>query len=655
MLIAAVVAIIVYLILMIGAGFYAKRWVSDAGDYSLAGREFGGIVNTVELCAVALGGSLLTFVPSLVMGYGFLSAVIGYVVALGLGYCCYGLIYGKLARDNGSQTVAEYLELRYDSKVRTLVAIAASVTMLGITANNVLAIGSIFAELLGFSTIIVTSVCFIAIIAFSLLSGFWGITLTDMIQVVIGAIAFIGLAAFVMRQCGGFEWVAANFPSENWLTAGTKGMTIAGLSFKYPSYLTMFLNYMIFILWGSNYYFLRLNTCRNGKVGRNSYVVTGLIMIPVLLTPLAVIGAYAGAAHPDLFGMNGTLDGASAMSVVLKEVPVGLVILVLLGALSITVSTASTALIGVTSTLTRDIIQKRRKDHSNTKKELRIQRIVMLVLALIGWGLCFYPGGTVFLFGFATSWLGPVAILMILASFWPRFTNKGAFWGALVAMILLTLGTLLDVLGIFNVANYAHTSVIGLFSALIIGVIVSLVTKPNYYGRRGWKRKVSEGTREDVELNEFDKKVLAKTRYGIITMAEITDYFGCDSEVTKSAIEKLDRGGYIERQSLYSYKFYHLSITQKGKDALGKLTGPEEQLIDTRLSPEEFAFLAKAYVSHDEMQAYGRECGYGSLKMTAIISLLDHRGYVKQKGLMKRKVVLTQEGRNVVEAHKVLS
>lgn len=649
MFIAIIIAIIIYLVLMVGAGLYAKRWVSDADDYLLAGREFGGIVNTVELCAVALGGTLLTFVPSLVMGYGFLAAFIGYVVALGLGYCCYGLIYGKLARDNGAQTVAEYLELRYDSKVRTLVAIAASVTMLGIVANNVLAIGSIFAELVGIPTLLVTSICFVAIIAFALLSGFWGITLTDMIQVLIGAVAFIGLMAYVIHMHGGLAWLSANFPSANWLTVGTKGLTTVGMSLKYPSIFTMLLNYMIFILWGSNYYFLRLNTCRNGKVGRNSYVVTGLIMIPILLTPLAVIGAYAAAAHPDLFGMNGTLDGSSAIAVILTEVPAGLVILVLLGALSITVSTASTALIGVTSVLTRDIIQRFRKKRTTPKKDLWIQRIVMLILALIGWGLCFYPGGTVFLFGFATSWLGPVAILMIMASFWPRFTNKGAFWGALIAMILLTLSTLLDVLGIFNIGQYAHTSVVGLFSALVIGVLVSLVTKPNYYGEKSWKRKASERNREEIILSDFDRMILSKTKYGVVTMAEITDYFGCDSKESKAAVEKLDRGGYIERMSLYSYKFYHLNITQKGLKELGMPKGREAELAKVGLSSEEFDFLLKANVSDEEMKAYGKSKEYGSLRMTAIISLLDHRGYIKQKGLMKRRVELTPDGKRVVK------
>jgi SSS family solute:Na+ symporter len=651
MLTATLVAVLIYLVIMIGAGIYAKRWVTDSADYMLAGREFGGVANVMELCAVALAGSLLTFVPTLVLNYGLKTAIVGYICMLGLGYCCYGIIYGKLARDNGAQTVAEYLELRYNANVRTLVAVASSITMIGVTANNVLAIGSLFSSLLGIKPILVTSVCFIVIIIFALMSGFWGITLTDMIQVVIGGCAFIGLFLYLASKYGGMDFLVANFPSGDLWNVGVNGATTPVFSLKYPSFFTLFLNYMIFLLWGSNYYYLRVNTCRNGKVGRNSYMFTGLIMVPLLLTPLAFVGAYAAAAHPDVFGAGGTLGGSSAVAYMLQEVPVPLVVLVLLGALAVTVSTASTTLIGVTSTLCRDIYQRRMNPNVSQDQLLKVQKVLMLVVALVGWALCFYPGGTVFLFSFATSWLGPVAILMIMSSLWPRFTNQGAFWGALVGMILLTLSTLLDVLGIFNVAAYAHSSVVGLFSALIVGVIVSLCTKPNYYGASDWKRIPEEGKRENISLNDFDKQILAMTRFGMITMAEITDYLGCDSQVSKESVEKLDRNGYIIREGMQGSSFYHYTISEKGEAVLDKLSPEDEKLRTSGLSREQFEVLSNAGISNDQMQQYAKEHGFGSLKMTSIISLLDHRGYVKQKGLMKRKVVLTDEGRKVVALH----
>lgn len=655
MIIAVIITIAIYLIVMIWAGAFAVRWVSDSADYLLAGREFGAVVNVLELCAVALAGSLLTFVPSLVLGYGLRSAVLGYIGALGLGYALYGILYGKLARDNGAQTVAEYFEIRYDANVRTLVSIASSITILGITANNVLAIGSLFQGLLGFPTFLVTSICFLVIIIFTCLSGFWGVTLTDMIQVIFGAAAFIVLCLYLIRQYGGMDFLTANFPSEDLWSVGVHGDRVPLFSLQYPSYLTLFLNYMIFILWGNNYYFLRLNTCRNGRVGRGSYVFTGLVMIPLTLTPLALIGAYAAAIHPELFGSDGVRDGSYAVASVLQQAPAVLVVFVLVSAVAVTVSTASTALIGVVSTLFRDLYQRRFNPDGESGQMLKVQKRLVLIVALLAWGLCFYPNGTVLLFGFSTSWLGPVAILMLLASFWPRFTNAGAFWGALTGMVLLTLANLLDVLEVFALSDYVHSSVLGITSTLVVGVAVSLCTKPNYYGQKGWERDPEKGSRDTVVLSRFDKCVLEMIRYGEISLAEITDYLGCDSRMSSRAVENLDRGGYISRMSRYGSGFYHLRISKLGEDVLPPLSAEEAQLRDAELSSEQFRILVQANISNEQMLRYAAALGFDSLRTTAVISLLDRRGYIRQRGFMKRRAAVTERGRHVVESHRALA
>ena len=107
---------------------------------------------------------------------------------------------------------------------------------------------------------------------------------------------------------------------------------------------------------------------------------------------------------------------------------------------------------------------------------------------------------------------------------------------------------------------------------------------------------------------------------------------------------------------MYSYKFYHFDISKSGEAVLAPLSEAEQTLkADAQLSLEQFQMLAAAAVSHENMLKFAAARHMGSLNQTAIISLLDHRGYVKQTGLMKRKVVLTDAGRRVVESHKTLA
>ena len=62
--------------------------------------------------------------------------------------------------------------------------------------------------------------------------------------------------------------------------------------------------------------------------------------------------------------------------------------------------------------------------------------------------------------------------------------------------------------------------------------------------------------------------------------------------------------------------------------------------------------LSKANISHRAMEQYAAEQNFNSLKVTAIVSLLDHHGYLKQTGLLKRKVKLTEKGKAAVENYQ---
>lgn len=644
----ALIALFIYLIIMVWAGLYARRWVSDSSEFMLAGREFGMLANVMELCAIALAGSLMTFLPSLVIRYGLRTALIQYVLVLGLGYALYGVMYGKLARDSGAQSVAEYLELRFDFKVRTLIAILTSFAMLGIAANNVLSIAKVINQLLGIPQFLITTICFAIIIIFSVAGGFWGITFTDMIQLIIGEGAVIALLIYLYHRFGGRAFLVSHFPSVNLWTTGTAGEGMRFFSLRYPSGLTMILNFMVFLLWGNNYYFLRLNTCRSGKEARNSYLIGGLICVPFLLAPVTLIGVYAASIYPEQFWGRYTVDGASVMTILINHLPVFLKAVMAIGFLAITVSTASTALIGVAATVSRDVWKRRFRPDLTQKEELKAQRWIMFFVAVAGWGLCFYPGDAVQMFGFVTSWLGPAAILVLMAAACPRFTAKGAFWGTVFGILLLTLSAVLDLMGTYNIVTRIHSSILGMLPTLVIGSVISLFTKSSYYGERKWKRWKDQKKEPRVILSSFDYSVLEMIRFGSVTMAEITDYLGCDSRISKLSVETLDKGGYIVRKGLRFSGFFHFEITQKGSAVLPELSEAEEKLLTAGLSIEQFEFLVCAERGQKQLQKFIEKKRFHSLQTTAIVSVLDQRGYVKQRGIMKRCLKVTKKGAEVI-------
>ena len=83
--------------------------------------------------------------------------------------------------------------------------------------------------------------------------------------------------------------------------------------------------------------------------------------------------------------------------------------------------------------------------------------------------------------------MGPPSILLFLGFFWKRFSATAAFWSVVSGMIIMSVSTVLDLLGIFNLGEYMHVGVAGLLSTLAIALILSLTTKPKYYGESDWK------------------------------------------------------------------------------------------------------------------------------------------------------------------------
>ena len=60
-----VIMFVVFIAILVGCGFYAKRWVSEAADYVLAGREVSTFINMMGVIAIGFAGTTVAL-PSTV-------------------------------------------------------------------------------------------------------------------------------------------------------------------------------------------------------------------------------------------------------------------------------------------------------------------------------------------------------------------------------------------------------------------------------------------------------------------------------------------------------------------------------------------------------------------------------------------------------------
>lgn len=642
---------IIFIALLLGSGVIAKKWVTDTDDYIIAGREISFPINTLAVVAIGFAGTSIVLAPGFSVLYGIKGGIIWGAIYGIFGLLLYANLFSNFIRRSGAQTLPEYFETRYDGKVRSLVAITTVIGMCGILANNVASLSGIVSGYTGWPIYIIVGVAFIVILGFVTTSGLWATTITDFLQVIIGTIAVPVFLLILISKYGGMEYFDS-WVGGNWINQGLAGGELPDFSFEYPSILTFMILFGTALVWGNNYYWIKIASCRNEGIAKKSYTLGSIYLIIVFMIPLSFIGIYAGTTMPEVFALRGgTIGHTAAYGVIARVITPIFASLFIVGASAASLSTSSTAAMGATSTATRDIYKRLVNKDATAKQELKASKTIMVMIIIVTWILTFFPGGPTYLFAFANAWLTPPAVLLLLGAFWPRFNSRGAYWGVLSGMVVMVILTILELTNIFVIGKWTHIAIVGFIVSLLVGIILSLTDKPKYYGDPNWNIKANSNNRKDFELDKFDIRVLEMIRNGHQYLADITDGLRVDSKASSEAIAKLDEGGYIERAGLRGSKFFTFNITEKGLSALPVLSGENAKMVKDYLNPMYVNFLETVLRKSDELVSFPKKNNLGSLQMSSMITHLNRRGYIIEKGLFKRKVKITDTGENMVKKY----
>lgn len=636
---------------LMSAGLISKRWVKESSDFVLAGREISTPINIVGVIAIGFAGTTVTLAPGFTIQYGLAGGLAWSMIYSMCGLLLFGLIYSNLVRRSGAQTLPEFLEMRFDGNTRSVVAITSVIGMCGIMANNVVSSVDSIAAFTGWNRLLITAILFAVIIVFTFVSGLWATTITDLFQVLIGVIVVPTTFFLLAGRFGWIDVIFANWGPGDFVTQGFVG-TMPGMKLTYPSVFNFIVCFAAALVWGNNYYWMKVANCRSEKVARRSFVIAAILLAAVFMIPLCLIGGFMGAFYPEELTLNGgTVAPTGAYGFVAKTFISLFGSLVVISAVAASISTASTSALGASAVANRDIYQRLINPKADAKTSLRMSKVIMLLIGIVTFVLCQFPGGPTYLFAFANCWLVPPAILLGLGVIWPKFNSRGALWGAVCGMVTMVVFTFLQLTGIFDVGSYVYLATLGLVVTLAAAIIASLLGQPKYYGQAGWERVPTAANRKNVQLNDMDKEILSMLRIGHCYMSDLTDALGVDSKTSGAAVERLDQGGYLVRAGMTGSKFYTFTITEKGAAALPPLSDREAQMSREYLCPLYVQLMKTVRDNPDRMGEFVQKHGIKSMKMSAICSHLTRRGYVVEGGLFRRKLRLTEKGATAVQKY----
>ena len=631
-------AVLILIIILWSLGWYAKRWVSTDADYLLAGRQVSLIPGIAGICGIAFAGSVTSIIPGLTIQYGFFGWVWGISLPAVIGYWIYGLLACPYIRRSGAYTLPEWLEMRFDARTRLVVSVATLLGVTGLVAMNIMAMALIMIGFLEAPLWLMITLVLGGHLIFLLLGGLWALTLTDVVQVVLGFILLPALVGYCVWTFGGWDMLQAQFVSSDPLTEGTAG-TFPWLQLSYPSIITVSLVVGMFIQWGGNYYWLRAAAARTEFVARWQYLIGGLLVVLVVHSALGVLGLYAGSVYRDAF-----LGGANPMSaygMLMRDLPSGVALIGLIAALAATISTTSNAHLGITSTVVRDLYQRFLRPEATSEQVLRISRIITVVTGGGIWLLSFYPGGPYLLLAISCAMLGPAALIFLLGHRWSRMTAAGAFWGALLGMIVMLVYEAMQLTGI--TAWPTHTVIIGTAVTLPLIVIISLVTS-----QQANQQDSQSAVRH---INEDHEPILDLLHQGYTQMVELTDFLEMDAARGNRLIEELVGAGLVQRRAQSGPDFFTLKLTPQGRQRLqGYAESSEFAPPPSSVHAIGLQVLRRIETRPQTLRTLGVAIDANAATLGVVISRLERLGQVQSQGIWERQLSLSDKGREALQA-----
>ncbi len=484
-----VVFLIVFFVIMILVGIYARKHTTNVGDFVLGGRAVGPWLTafaygTTYFSAVVFVG----YAGQFGWKYGISATWIGIGNAF-IGSLLAWVILGRRTRvmthHLKSTTMPDFFGSRYDSKALRIVASAiAFIFLVPYTASVYNGLSRLF----GMAFDVPYEVCVIAMAVLTgiyvILGGYMATAINDFIQGIIMLGGIVAIIAAVLINNGGFlEAIKsmAQFESEIPVTAGMQG---AYVSFFGPDPINLVGVVILTSLgtWGLPQMVHKFYAIKNEKSIKSGTIISTVFAV-IISGGCYFLGGFGRLYDNEaIYKPDGTIAFDAIVPHMLSSLPDILIGIVIVLVLSASMSTLASLVMTSSSTLTLDFIKGNLVKNLSEKKQILTMRILIvgfialsIIIALdpptfiaqlmgISWG------------ALAGSFLAP----FLYGLYWKRVT-KAAVWTSFAAGVGITVSNLF----INYIASPINAGAIAMIAGLVLVPVVSILTPkmdPNKIG-----------------------------------------------------------------------------------------------------------------------------------------------------------------------------
>ena len=472
----ALLAIGLYLVSMIGVGYYArvKRKGDTMADFYLAGRSLGMAVLFLTLYATQYSGNTLFGYTgkSYLIGFEWTVSVL-FMFSIIVGYMLFAPRLVLLARSENFITPGDYISYRFKSRFLTVISTLLMIYALcNYTLAQLKAMGAAVEGITDGAVPSAYGIIALAIIMviYETLGGMRSVAWTDVLQGVVLLVGFSIIFVLVPDLGGGFSQVVERIyqtdPSK--LTVPTWTGT------------NKWLSYVFLLGCGAAIYpqaIQRLYASRSVKVLKRS--LSWMAFMPLTTTLIALVcGLTAIVVLPEIKEVRSDQVLARLLALIMAESDLGywLVVAVFAAALAALMSTADSALLSISSMFTRDIYLPYFRPESSESHLTWVGKVFSWVMvAFLVYVAIVTDKTLVRLLELKFEVLIQVVPSFFFGLYWKRLQSRtvifGLVTGLIVALVLWWQG--------LNTVWGFHAGVIGLFVNFSICVFVTMCSSTN--------------------------------------------------------------------------------------------------------------------------------------------------------------------------------
>ena len=410
-----ILIVFISVIFLIVGIVYSKKY-QGINNYLVANRSVGTFSLTTSLVASALGAWIL-FGPASAATWGGIGAVIGY--ALGTAFPLFILIYlGKKFRKSypKGKTLIEVIRLRFGSKLFKLILFLSIFYMTIFLIAEVTAVSILVNYISGTDLWITALIVIVSSLIYTLYGGLRASIFTDNIQfIVLILLLLIGFSYLISFNSNdfNFEFIRTNKPnllSTNYLPNFTAGLTF-------------------FIAVAATNLFHQGNWQRVYAAESNDVLKKSLIISFIIIIPVVFLMGFSGLIAISQ-NSNVTPDLAF-FSLLLKEQTIFLSIIILVLAISLTISSIDTLINAISSLIVVDgnKVIKFKGNYLNLSKQ------IIILLSLITFFLASQGFSILYLFLLADLFCC-AAVLTVFYSFYSKSLNeKNSYISIIIGLV----------------------------------------------------------------------------------------------------------------------------------------------------------------------------------------------------------------------------